>query len=220
MRQLPSLRVRSHPRPTPTRTKIIGHINPPKGGKVKVKDHRQATQLPPILVSKTQRTTKKRPCPSTSFPQWQNHHIYVLLLDRSCTQESLVLSFPLRKDKTRKKALLVDQSAESSQSQASARPISKNNNKALPIVIERFDRSDSLLSKRRGEEKASEMAKELQQKSDCDSYARRTAKWKILVSPGLEGIEHAGTPTTFGSPRTVKSGDWTAPKVITPTRRG
>ena len=81
--------------------------------------------------------------------------------------------------------------------------------KSLPRPPLPLDNPASLLAKRRGDQKASELAEGLRNREVGEDELRQTAKWKILVSPGLEGIKDAGTPTTFGSPRTAKSGDWT-----------
>ena len=80
--------------------------------------------------------------------------------------------------------------------------------KSLPRPPVPLDNPASLHAKRRGDQKASELAQELRDHEVGEDELRQTAKWKILVSPGLEGIKDAGTPTTFGSPRTARSGDW------------
>ncbi|KAL8886301.1 MAG: hypothetical protein Q9215_005974 [Flavoplaca cf. flavocitrina] len=48
--------------------------------------------------------------------------------------------------------------------------------------------------------------------SSSDKIKPGSAKWNILVAPGLEGIEN------IGSPKSMTSGDWTP--LSTPTRRG
>ncbi|KAL8650994.1 MAG: hypothetical protein Q9226_004906 [Calogaya cf. arnoldii] len=48
--------------------------------------------------------------------------------------------------------------------------------------------------------------------SSSDRVKPGSAKWNILVAPGLEGIENIGTP------KSMTSGDWTP--LSTPTRRG
>ena len=90
--------------------------------------------------------------------------------------------------------------------------------KSLPRAPAPLDHPASLLAKRRGNERATELAQELRNREIGEDERRQTAKWKILVSPGLEGIKDAGTPTTFGSPRTGKSGEWASP--ASRTRRG
>ena len=56
-------------------------------------------------------------------------------------------------------------------------------------------RSDSLLTKRLGEEKAREIAGRLQgTHPGVNEDVRNTAKWKILVSPGLKTLESSGSP--------------------------
>ena len=56
-------------------------------------------------------------------------------------------------------------------------------------------RSDSLLSKRLGEQKAREIAGRLQgTHPGVNEDVRNTAKWKILVSPGLNTLESSGSP--------------------------
>lgn len=56
-------------------------------------------------------------------------------------------------------------------------------------------RSDSLLTKRLGEEKAREIAGRLQgTHPGVNEDVRNTAKWKILVSPGLNNLESSGSP--------------------------
>ena len=56
--------------------------------------------------------------------------------------------------------------------------------------------SDSLLSKRLGRDKAKEIAGRLQSPSrrSQDENARQTAKWKVLVSPGLRNNDKSGSP--------------------------
>ena len=91
--------------------------------------------------------------------------------------------------------------------------------KSLPRAPAPLDHPASLLAKRRGNERATELAQELRNRETGEDEQRQTAKWKILVSPGLEGIKDAGTPTTFGSPRTKKSVEWASPTSRT-RRRG
>ena len=56
-------------------------------------------------------------------------------------------------------------------------------------------RSDSLLTKRLGEQKAREIAGRLQgTHPGVNEDVRNTAKWKILVSPGLNQLESSGSP--------------------------
>ena len=56
-------------------------------------------------------------------------------------------------------------------------------------------RSDSLLTKRLGEQKAREIAGRLQgTHPGVNEDVQNTAKWKILVSPGLSNLESSGLP--------------------------
>ncbi len=89
--------------------------------------------------------------------------------------------------------------------------LNPSRDKSLPRAPAPLDHPASLLAKRRGGQKASELAEELRNREVGEDELRQTAKWKILVSPGLDGIKDAGTPTNFGSPRAAKSGDWTSP---------
>lgn len=86
--------------------------------------------------------------------------------------------------------------AEESPTQASSRRAPARPN--LPI------RSDSLLTKRLGEQKAREIADRLRgTHPKVDEDVRKTAKWKILVSPGLNKLESSGSPkSTRGDGRT------------------
>ena len=54
--------------------------------------------------------------------------------------------------------------------------------------------TDSLLSKRLGPDRAKEIAGRLRGPSSEDDTARYSAKWKILVSPGLKGIDRSASP--------------------------
>lgn len=67
------------------------------------------------------------------------------------------------------------------------------------------NRSDSLLTKRLGEQKAREIAERLQgTHPGLNADVRNTAKWKILVSPGLNNLESSGSPQSArGKGRTV-----------------
>lgn len=84
--------------------------------------------------------------------------------------------------------------------------------KRAPARPELPTRSDSLLTKRLGEQKAREIASRLQgTHPGVNEDARNTAKWKILVSPGLNNLEssrspqsargNGRTPPTYTSPR-------------------
>lgn len=73
-------------------------------------------------------------------------------------------------------------------------------------------RSDSLVAKRRGNEKAGEMSSGLLP----NNHVRDTAKWKILVSPGLEDIN--SNPTSR-SPRSARGVGRTPSLGAAPTRR-
>ena len=66
-------------------------------------------------------------------------------------------------------------------------------------------RSDSLLTKRLGEQKAREIAGRLQgTHPGVNEDVRNTAKWKILVSPGLNNLESSGSPQSArGKGRTM-----------------
>ena len=63
-------------------------------------------------------------------------------------------------------------------------------------------RKESLVAKRRGDEKAAELANSLQ-----GHDVTQTAKWKILVSPGLESLDGSSS----GSPYTARSVGRTPP---------
>lgn len=61
-------------------------------------------------------------------------------------------------------------------------------------------RSDSLLTKRLGEQKAREIAGRLQgTHSGVNQDVRSTAQWKLLVSPGLNNLESSGSPPSARS---------------------
>lgn len=67
--------------------------------------------------------------------------------------------------------------------------------KRAPARPEVPTRSDSLLTKRLGEQKAREIAGRLQGTyPGINEDVRNTAKWKILVSPGLNKLESSGSP--------------------------
>ncbi|KAF6231241.1 hypothetical protein HO173_010573 [Letharia columbiana] len=67
--------------------------------------------------------------------------------------------------------------------------------KRAPARPELPTRTDSLLSKRLGPQKAREIAGRLQgTHPGVDEDVRDTAKWKILVSPGLNHLESSGSP--------------------------
>lgn len=69
-----------------------------------------------------------------------------------------------------------------------------------PVRPEAPPRSDSLLTKRLGEQKAREIASRLQgTHPGVNEDIRNTAKWKILVSPGLDD------PESFGSPQSARN---------------
>ena len=64
-----------------------------------------------------------------------------------------------------------------------------------PVRPEAPPRSDSLLTKRLGEHKAREIASRLQgTHPGVNEDIKNTAKWKILVSPGLDDPESSGSP--------------------------
>ena len=64
-----------------------------------------------------------------------------------------------------------------------------------PARPEARPRSDSLLTKRLGEQKAREIASRLQgTHPGVNEDVRNTVKWKILVSPGLDDPESSGSP--------------------------
>ena len=64
-----------------------------------------------------------------------------------------------------------------------------------PVRPEAPPRSDSLLTKRLGEQKAREIASRLQgTHPGVNEDVRNTAKWKILVSPGLDDPESSRSP--------------------------
>lgn len=67
--------------------------------------------------------------------------------------------------------------------------------KGTPARPELPTRSESLLTKRLGETKAREIAGRLQgTHPGVNDDVRNTAKWKILVSPGLNNLESSGSP--------------------------
>ena len=69
-----------------------------------------------------------------------------------------------------------------------------------PIRPEAPPRTNSLLSKRLGEQKAREIASRLQGMAPgVNEDVRNTAKWKILVSPGLGDPEGSGSPQSAGN---------------------
>ena len=75
-------------------------------------------------------------------------------------------------------------------------------------------RSDSLLAKRLGEQKAREIAGRLQgMHPEVNEDVRKTAKWKILVSPGLNKLESSR------SPQSARSNDRTLPMNSSPNGR-
>ena len=75
-------------------------------------------------------------------------------------------------------------------------------------------RSDSLLANRLGEQKAREIASRLQgTHPGVNEDIKKTAKWKILVSPGLDNLESSG------SPQSVRGNERTPPMNMSPTRR-
>ena len=74
-------------------------------------------------------------------------------------------------------------------------------------------RSDSLLTKRLGEQKAREIAGRLQGTyPGLNQDVRDTAKWKILVSPGLNNLESSG------SPQSARGAGRTPPMNMSPRR--
>ena len=89
---------------------------------------------------------------------------------------------------------------------SAAESYTRNLPKEAPARPELPTRSDSLLSKRLGEQKAREIAGRLQgTHPGINEDVRKTAKWKILVSPGLNNIESSG------SPQSAKSNSRTTP---------
>ena len=88
------------------------------------------------------------------------------------------------------------------------RPIRAPAKPVLPI------RSDSLLAKRLGEQKAREIASRLQgTHPGVNEDVKKTAKWKILVSPGLDNLESSR------SPQSVRGNERTPPMNMSPRRR-
>jgi len=92
---------------------------------------------------------------------------------------------------------------------ASESPTRRKDSNSVPHPV----RSDSLLSKRLGQDRAREIAGRVQgpPQQPRDNGFRDTAKYKILVSPGLEPIENSGSPSSAKS--VVKS----PPASSTPT---
>lgn len=89
------------------------------------------------------------------------------------------------------------------------RPL-KSSLKPLPKVPEHFDSSTPLLSSQHGDTIPTPTLSEARSSPRGEMELTKTAKWKILVSPGLQGIENLGTP------RSGRSSEWTP---NTPTRR-
>lgn len=87
------------------------------------------------------------------------------------------------------------------------RPL-KSSLKPLPKVPENSDCSTPLLPNRRGDHVPTPIMTDA--RGSPRGETELTAKWKILVSPGLHPIEHSGTP------RSGRSSEWTP---NTPTRR-
>lgn len=92
-------------------------------------------------------------------------------------------------------------------SAAASRPL-KSSLKPLPRVPEIPDSSTPLIPKRRGNQVPAPIATDSRDSPRVETEL--TAKWKILVSPGLQPIENTGTP------RSGRSSEWTP---NTPTRR-
>ncbi len=93
----------------------------------------------------------------------------------------------------------------------STRPL-KSILKPLPEVPEQ-DISDSatpLIAKRRGELAPPRIQTDLKKSPRGETELTKSAKWKILVSPGLQGIDNLGTP------KSGRSSEWA---LNTPTRR-
>ncbi|MCJ1224565.1 hypothetical protein MMC12_001210 [Toensbergia leucococca] len=77
--------------------------------------------------------------------------------------------------------------------------ISRSNDRGrLPVDLydmpELPDQTSSLLAKRRGEEKARSLEKGLRERQHNNQAIMPSAKWKILVGPGLDGIENTSSP--------------------------
>ena len=80
---------------------------------------------------------------------------------------------------------------------------SKGEDQARPLRPERLSRTDSLLSKRRGPQEAAALMHDLRQGRNVSADIRGSnediqgsAKWKILCSPGMEGIGKSVSPHT------------------------
>lgn len=74
-------------------------------------------------------------------------------------------------------------------------------------------RSDSLLTKRLGEQKAREIAGRLQgTHPGVNEDVRHTAKWKILVTPGLTNLESSGSPPS------LRGQERTPPMIVSPRK--
>lgn len=89
--------------------------------------------------------------------------------------------------------------------------LNPSRDKSLPRAPGPLGNPASLLAKRRGDHTASELAQELRNREIGEDELRQTARWKILVSPRVEGIKTTGTSNNFGSPRTVKSAEGPSP---------
>ncbi|MCJ1255214.1 hypothetical protein MMC24_003030 [Lignoscripta atroalba] len=89
---------------------------------------------------------------------------------------------------------------------------SKNTGKGREVVQRPSHpaREDSLLAKRRGSQEAMNIAREVKERQDVNNSPVGSAKWKILVSPGLEGIENHGPSHNARSP--AKTGIGTSTK--------
>ena len=89
----------------------------------------------------------------------------------------------------------------------------RNPPREAPARPELPTRADSLLAKRLGEQKAREIAGRLHgTHAGVHEDARKTAKWKILVSPGLNN------PESSGSPPLARSDERTQPVSSSPRR--
>ncbi|MCJ1464410.1 hypothetical protein MMC07_003023 [Pseudocyphellaria aurata] len=94
-------------------------------------------------------------------------------------------------------------------SAAAPRPL-KSSLKPLPEVPANSDSSTPLLPTRRGDHVPTPIMTGARDSPRGETELTKSAKWKILVSPGLHPIEQSGTP------RSGRSSEWTP---NTPTRR-
>ena len=79
----------------------------------------------------------------------------------------------------------------------------KSNLKPLPRVPENPESALLGVGRERGGQRPTQIITDSRNSPRGEVELRRTAKWKILVSPGLEGIESVGTPRSRSSPQWI-----------------